>query len=57
MNGLNKIMNITITDDEIEALRICQEWGVCEGSWAYKHLSELYDRIVEEQIKIKTLMK
>ena len=43
-------MNIDITDDEIEALRISSEWGVVDGSWAHKHIVELYNRIVEQLI-------
>jgi len=41
-------MNIDITDDEIESLRVCKEWGVVDGSWAHNRLVELYDRIVEQ---------
>ena len=41
-------MNIDITDDEIEALRVCKEWGVVDGSWAHRHIVELYNRIVEQ---------
>lgn len=39
---------IDITEDEIEALRVCKEWGVVDGSWAHNHLVELYNRIVEQ---------
>lgn len=42
-------MNIDITDDEIEAIRISSEWGIVEGSWAHTKLLKLYDKIVEEQ--------
>lgn len=41
-------MNIDISDDEIEALRVCKEWGVVDGSWVHNHLVELYNRIVEQ---------
>ena len=43
-----KMKKIDITDDEIEALRVCKEWGIGVDSWAYNHLVELYDRIVEQ---------
>ena len=42
-------MNINITSDEIEAIRISSECGVVEGSWAHTKLLELYNKIVEEQ--------
>ena len=41
-------MNIDITDDEIEALRITADWGVVDGSWAHNHIVVLYNRIVEQ---------
>ena len=44
-------MNIDITNDEIEAIRISSEWGVIDGSWAHKQLVKLYTRIVEIQEK------
>lgn len=42
------MMKIDITEDEIESLRVCKEWGIGVDSWAYNHLVELYNRIVEQ---------
>lgn len=49
VNSMQKKMKkIDITDDEIEALRVCKEWGIGVYSWAYNRLVELYNRIVEQ---------
>lgn len=49
VNSMQKKMKkIDITDNEIEALRVCKEWGIGIDSWAYNHLVELYSRIVEQ---------
>ena len=42
------MMKIDITNDEIESLRVCKEWGSGIDSWAYNHLVKLYNRIVEQ---------